>query len=295
MRASTVLKQAMAPGACVMAPGVADCAMARLVASLGFPALYMTGSGTAAVRLGQPDIGLLTMTEMADNAARIVDAAGLPLVADADDGYGNPLNVRRAVRSYERAGVAALHIEDQVSPKRCGHFGGKRLIAPRDMQAKIQAAVEARTDADLQIIARTDALAVDGLEAALDRAAAYAEAGADVTFVEAPRTEAEIERIGRTLTVPQLFNMSTSGKTPHLPADRMAALNFRIAIYPNYVLYAALAGARSLLLRLKQSGSTEGLKDGLPSFAEFNDLMGMQDVRALEARYAVPDEARTEA
>jgi len=295
MRASTVLKQAMAPGACVMAPGVADCAMARLVASLGFPALYMTGSGTAAVRLGQPDIGLLTMTEMADNAARIVDAAGLPLVADADDGYGNPLNVRRAVRSYERAGVAALHIEDQVSPKRCGHFGGKRLIAPRDMQAKIRAAVEARTDADLQIIARTDALAVDGLQAALDRAAAYAEAGADVTFVEAPRTEAEIERIGRTLKVPQLFNMSTSGKTPHLPADRMAALNFRIAIYPNYVLYAALAGARSLLLRLKQSGSTEGLKDGLPSFAEFNDLMGMQDVRALEARYAVPDEARTEA
>ena len=295
MRASTVLKQAMAPGACVMAPGVADCAMARLVASLGFPALYMTGSGTAAVRLGQPDIGLLTMTEMADNAARIVDAAGLPLVADADDGYGNPLNVRRAVRSYERAGVAALHIEDQVSPKRCGHFGGKRLIAPRDMQAKIHAAVEARTDADLQIIARTDALAVDGLEAALDRAAAYAEAGADVTFVEAPRTEAEIERIGRTLKVPQLFNMSTSGRTPHLPADRMAALNFRIAIYPNYVLYAALAGARSLLLRLKQSGSTEGLKDGLPSFAEFNDLMGMQDVRALEARYAVPDEARTEA
>ena len=295
MRASTVLKQAMAPGACVMAPGVADCAMARLVASLGFPALYMTGSGTAAVRLGQPDIGLLTMTEMADNAARIVDAAGLPLVADADDGYGNPLNVRRAVRSYERAGVAALHIEDQVSPKRCGHFGGKRLIAPRDMQAKIQAAVEARTDADLQIIARTDALAVEGLQAALDRAAAYAEAGADVTFVEAPRTEAEIERIGRTLAVPQLFNMSTSGKTPHLPAERMAALNFRIAIYPNYVLYAALAGARSLLLRLKQSGSTEGLKDGLPSFAEFNDLMGMQDVRALEARYAVPDEARTEA
>jgi 2-methylisocitrate lyase-like PEP mutase family enzyme len=285
----------MAVGACVMAPGVADCAMARLVASLGFPALYMTGSGTAAVRLGQPDIGLLTMTEMADNAARIVDAAGLPLVADADDGYGNPLNVHRAVRTYERAGVAALHIEDQVSPKRCGHFGGKRLITPADMQAKIRAAVDARTDPDLAIIARTDALAVDGLAAALDRAAAYAEAGADVTFVEAPRTEAEIERIGRSLPVPQLFNMSTSGKTPHLPAGRLAELNFRIAIYPNYVLYAALAGARALLLRLKQSGTTEGLKDGLPSFAEFNDLMGMQDVRAMEARYAVPEDARTEA
>jgi 2-methylisocitrate lyase-like PEP mutase family enzyme len=293
MRPTTALKQAMAPGACVMAPGVADCAMARLVASLGFPALYMTGSGTAAVRLGLPDIGLLTMTEMADNAARIADCTGLPLVADADDGYGNPLNVRRAVRTYERAGVAALHIEDQMSPKRCGHFAGKRLIAATDMQAKIRAAVDARTDADLQIIARTDSLAVEGIEAALDRAALYAEAGADVTFVEAPRTRDEIVRIGRTLKVPQLFNMSTSGKTPHLPAAELAALNFRIAIYPNYVLYAALAGARSLLLRLKQSGTTEGLKDDLPSFAEFNDLLGMQDVRALEARYAVPDDART--
>jgi 2-methylisocitrate lyase-like PEP mutase family enzyme len=294
VRPTTALKHAMAPGACVMAPGVADCAMARLVASLGFQALYMTGSGTAAVRLGQPDIGLLTMTEMADNAARIADCTGLPLVADADDGYGNPLNVRRAVRTYERAGVAALHIEDQVSPKRCGHFAGKRLIAPSDMQAKIRAAVDARTDTDLQIIARTDALAVDGLQAALDRAALYAEAGADVTFVEAPRTADEIARIGRTLPVPQLFNMSTSGKTPHLSASELAALNFRIAIYPNYVLYAALAGARALLLRLKQSSTTEGLKDDLPSFAEFNDLLGMQDVRALEARYAVPDDARTD-
>lgn len=294
MRPTARLKQAMAPGACVMAPGVADCAMARLVASLGFAALYMTGSGTAAVRLGLPDIGLLTMTEMADNAARIADCTGLPLIADADDGYGNPLNVRRAVRMFERAGVAALHIEDQVSPKRCGHFAGKRLIATGDMQAKVRAAVDARSDADLQIIARTDALAVDGLAAALDRAAAYAEAGADVIFVEAPRTEAEIERIGRSLAVPQLFNMSTSGKTPHLPADRLAALNFRIAIYPNYVLYAALAGARSLLLRLKQGRTTDGLNQGLPSFAEFNDLMGMQDVRTLEARYAVPEDARAD-
>ena len=294
MRATTALKQAMSPGACVMAPGVADCAMARLVASLGYQALYMTGSGTAAVRLGQPDIGLLTMTEMADNAARIADAAGLPLVADADDGYGNPLNVRRAVRTYERAGVAALHLEDQMSPKRCGHFAGKRLISVSDMQAKVRAAVDARTDPDLQIIARTDALAVDGLNAALDRAAAYAEAGADVTFVEAPRTRDEIARIGAALPVPQLFNMSTSGKTPHLAADELAALNFRLAIYPNYVLYAALAGAKALLVKLKDQRSTEGLKDGIPSFAEFNDLMGMQEVRGLEARYAVPEDARTD-
>jgi 2-methylisocitrate lyase-like PEP mutase family enzyme len=181
-----------------------------------------------------------------------------------------------------------------MSPKRCGHFGGKRLIAPSDMAAKIQAAVDARTDADLQIVARTDALAVEGLSAALDRAALYAEAGADVTFVEAPRTREEIATVGRTLKVPQLFNMSTSGKTPHLAADELAALNFRLAIYPNYVLYAALTGARQILERLKQTQSTEGLKDGLPSFAEFNDLMGMQQARALEARYAVPEEARVD-
>lgn len=294
MRPTEALKAAMAPGACVMAPGVADCAMARLAASLGFQALYMTGSGTSAVRLGQPDIGLLTLPEMADNAARIADASPLPLVADADDGFGNPLNVRRAVRAYERAGVAALHIEDQVSPKRCGHFGGKRLVAPADMAAKVKAAVDARHDGALQVIARTDALAVEGLAAALDRAALYAEAGADVTFVEAPRTQDEIAAIGARLPVPQLFNMSTSGKTPHLPVGQLAALNFRLAIYPNYVLYAALAGARALLLRLKQSGSTDGLHEAIPSFAEFNALLGMAEVQALEARYAVPDDARVE-
>ncbi|MCC7283839.1 MAG: isocitrate lyase/phosphoenolpyruvate mutase family protein, partial [Acetobacteraceae bacterium] len=195
----------------------------------------------------------------------------------------------------ERAGVAALHIEDQVSPKRCGHFAGKRLIAAGEMQAKIRAALDARTDPDLQIIARTDALAVEGLSAAIERAASYAAAGADITFVEAPRSEAEIERIGHGLPVPQLFNMSTSGKTPHLPVPRLAALNFRIAIYPNYVLYAALAGARAMLVRLKASGSTEGLREDLPSFAAFNALLGMDEVRALETRYAVPEEARAQA
>jgi 2-methylisocitrate lyase-like PEP mutase family enzyme len=254
----------------------------------------MTGSGTAAVRLGRPDIGLLTLPEMADNAARIVDSVGIPLVADADDGFGNPLNVQRAVRAYERAGVAGLHIEDQVSPKRCGHFGGKRLIPPAEMAAKVQAAVDARRDPDLVIIARTDALAVEGLEAALDRAALYAEAGADMTFVEAPRTLADIERIGRTLAVPQLFNMSTSGKTPAMPVAELAALNFRLAIYPNHVLYAALAGAEALLRALLQAGTPAGLVDGLPGFARFNALLGMDEVQAAEARYAVPDAARTE-
>jgi len=292
MRATTRLRQLIGQGRCIMAPGVADCVMARLVAAEGFEAVYMTGNGTAATRLGQPDIGLMTQTEMVDNAGRIADAAGIPLVADADDGYGNPLNVRRTIRLYERAGVAGVHIEDQMSPKRCGHMSGKRLIPAKDMAAKVQAAKDAQQDSDFVVIARTDAIAVEGLSAALDRAAMYKEAGADILFVEAPKSREEVQKISDTLRHPQLFNMSTSGKTPHLPIEEMGRLGFRIAIYPNYVLYAAIVGARGLLRRLKQSGTTEGLKEGLPSFAEFNDLLGMKEVQALEARYAVPEEAR---
>jgi len=292
MRATTKLRQLIAGDRCVMAPGVADCVMARLVQAEGFEAVYMTGNGTAATRLGQPDIGLMTQTEMADNAGRIADAVGIPLVADADDGYGNPLNTRRTVRLYEKLGVAGVHVEDQMSPKRCGHMGGKRLIAPKDMAAKVQAAKDAQHDPDFVVIARTDAIAVEGLEAALDRAALYVEAGADMAFVEAPASREQIQRISARLSVPQLFNMSTSGKTPHLPIEELGGFGFRVAIYPNYVLYAAITGARGLLRRLRQSGTTEGLKEGMPSFAEFNDLLGMKEVQELEQRYAVPEDAR---
>jgi 2-methylisocitrate lyase-like PEP mutase family enzyme len=291
-RATTRLKRLLERPGCAMAPGVADALMGRLVARAGFEVLYMTGNGTAAVRLGAPDIGLLTMIEMVDNAARIADSAGIPLIADADDGYGNPFNVRRTVRAYEKAGIAALHIEDQMAPKRCGHFAGKRLIPAPEMAAKIKAAADAREDPDLVIIARTDAIAVEGLSAALERAALYGEAGADALFVEAPGSLDDIETIGRALAKPQVFNMSTSGKTPPVSIDELGALGFKIAIYPNHVLYAALAGSRKLLAELKSTGSVAEARTALPSFAEYHEILGLGEIQELEARYTVADDAR---
>src|SRR5919199_2840571 len=184
------------PG-CVVAPGVADALAARLVVLEGFDTVYMTGFGTSITRLGQPDVGLLTATEMVDNATRIVDASGLPVVADADTGYGNPINTRRTIRDYERAGVAGVHIEDQWWPKRCGHLAGKRVISTAEMVAKIKAACDARSDPDFTIIARCDAIAVEGLESALERGERYREAGADMLFIEAPVGCEQVERIAR--------------------------------------------------------------------------------------------------
>ena len=230
-----------APGA-LMAPGVADPLMARIVAQQGFDALYMTGAGTAAARLGMPDVGLLTLTEMADNVTRIVDAAQLPLIADADNGFGGPLNVRRTVQCYERAGAAGLHLEDQVLPKRCGHLAGKQLVSQADFVAKIHAAVDARRDDDFMIIARTDAIEVEGFDAAIERAQAYAEAGADMLFVEAPGP-AQLPDIVPRLAKPVLYNMATSGKTPFFKREEIEALGFKLIIYPNWMMLAAIKAA----------------------------------------------------
>ncbi len=197
-RATARLRALLARPGCIVAPGVADALAARLVALEGFDAVYMTGFGTSLTRLGAPDVGLLTATEMVDNASRIVDASGLPVIADADTGYGNPINMRRTIRDYEKAGVAGVHIEDQVWPKRCGHLAGKRVIPTAEMAAKITAACDARSDADFMIIARCDAIAVEGLEAALERGERYREAGADMLFIEAPVGRAEVERVART-------------------------------------------------------------------------------------------------
>ncbi|MGZ9013947.1 MAG: isocitrate lyase/PEP mutase family protein, partial [Burkholderiales bacterium] len=185
-RATARLRALIARPGCIVAPGVADALAARLVALEGFEAVYMTGFGTSLTRLGAPDVGLLTATEMVDNAGRIVEASGLPVVADADTGYGNPINTRRTIRDFERAGVAGVHIEDQVWPKRCGHLAGKRVIPAAEMVAKVKAACDARVDADFMIIARCDAIAVEGLDAALERGSRYREAGADMLFIEAP-------------------------------------------------------------------------------------------------------------
>jgi 2-methylisocitrate lyase-like PEP mutase family enzyme len=274
-----------------MAPGVADALNARLVRKHGFEALYMTGAGTSAVRLGMPDVGLLTMTEMVDNAARIAEAAGLPLIADADNGYGGVLNVRRTVQAYERAGAAAVHIEDQVLPKRCGHLAGKQLVPVEEMEAKIRAAVDARADGDFVLIARTDAIAVEGFEPALERAARYREAGADVLFVEAPSAE-QLPKIAPRLEAPLLYNMATSGKTPFLGRAEIERLGFKLIIYPNWMMLAAIRAASEVLAELKQTGSIANVAREVPSFREFFDLLGMPEVQELEARYGVADSAR---
>lgn len=291
MNPAARLRQLLAADSAIMAPGVADPLFARLVAKHGFEAVYMTGAGTSATRLGMPDIGLLTMTEMVDNAARIVAACDLPVIADCDNGYGGPLNVRRAVQEYERAGVAAIHLEDQVLPKRCGHLAGKQLIPAKEMVAKLHAATDARRDSDFVLIARTDALAVEGLESALERAALYGEAGADLLFVEAPGPE-HVGAIPGRLAKPAVYNMATSGKTPFLNRTEISKLGYRLILYPNWLLLAAIRAVDSVLATLKREESIAGIAPNLPDLRQFFDLVGMQDVRALEERYGVPEPSR---
>ena len=291
-RPTTRLRALLASHRAVMAPGVADPLFARLVAVHGFDAMYMSGAGTSAVRLGMPDIGLLTLTEMADSVARIAAVSDLPLIADADNGFGGPMNVRRAVQEYERSGAAAMHIEDQVLPKRCGHLAGKQLIPTSEMVAKIKAALDARRDADFIIIARTDAIAVEGYEAALERAERYKEAGADMLFVEAPGPD-QLAGINARLAHPTLYNMATSGKTPFLTRTEIEALGFKLIIYPNWMMLAAIRAASGVLERLKADETIAGIAPEVPSFQQFFDLLGMAEVRALEERYGVPEESRT--
>jgi carboxyvinyl-carboxyphosphonate phosphorylmutase len=280
------LRQLLAAGEPILAPGVYDALGARLVEQAGFDAVYMTGFGSAASLLGRPDVGLLTMSEMVDNARRISRACAVPVIADADTGYGNAINVVRTVQEYERAGVAAIHLEDQVAPKRCGHMEGKQVIPTDEMLTKIRAAVAARDDTDFVVIARTDARAVEGLTSALDRARRYRDAGADVLFVEAATTEEEIETVASELhDVPLLFNWAEGGKTPPVPYDRLHELGFRIVIFPLTVLLSAMASARDALARVRADGTPIAIVDGLPSFAEFLDVIGLPEINALEQRF----------
>src|SRR3954451_5093885 len=263
----------------VLAPGAYDRLSARLIERAGFPAVYMTGFGASASLLGRPDVGLLSFAEMAGHARRLVQAVDVPVIADADDGYGNPLNVMRTVREYAAAGVAALHMEDQVSPKRCGHMEGKDVIDAAEMVEKVRAAVEARGDGELLIIARTDARAVEGLDPALECARRYREAGADALFVEAPESEQEIEAVaGAFPDVPLVFNWVDGGKTPQLPVDRIRELGFALVIFPVTTLFAAARAVSEVLGRIDQHD--------VPSFDVFTDMIGLPEMRALEARFA---------
>jgi 2,3-dimethylmalate lyase len=283
----TSLRAMFEAGETVLAPGCYDPLGARLVEEAGFPAAYMTGFGSAAAHLGRPDVGLMSLPEMVDNARRIASAVDIPVIADADTGYGNSINVIRTVREYEAAGVAAIHIEDQVMPKKCGHMEGKQVVPAREMAAKVSAAVAARRSPEFLIIARTDARAVEGLEGGLTRARMYVDAGADALFVEAPQTEAEIETVARSFpSVPLLFNYAEGGKTPPLPYERLRELGFSLVIFPLTLLLAATQAMRAALARVKAAGTPLELLPSLLGFDEFLDFIGLPEIRELEQRFA---------
>jgi 2-methylisocitrate lyase-like PEP mutase family enzyme len=285
--ARQTLPALLAAGETVLAPGCYDALGARLVEEAGFPAAYMSGFATAAARLGRPDVGLLDMTEMVDNARRIATSIAIPLIADADHGYGNPINVIRTVREYEAAGAAAIHIEDQSIPKKCGHMDSKQLIAPGEMAAKVSAAVAARRSPEFLIIARTDARAVEGLDAALERARRYRDAGADMLFVEAPQSVAEIERIAQTLAdAPLLFNYAEGGKSPPVSHGFLRELGYAVVIFPLSTLLVATAAIRSVLAQIRADGSPAAVLPSLLSFDSFLDFIGAPEIEALERRFA---------
>ena len=283
------LRELLARPKPLMAPGAADALTARLIAKHGFEAIYMTGAGTTAVRLGMPDVGLLTMDEMADNAQRIAEASQLPLVADADTGYGGPVNVQRTVRAYERAGAAGIHIEDQQWPKRCGHLAGKSVIPVAEMVAKIRAGLDARHDQDFLLIARSDALAVEGYERTLERCKRYEEAGADMIFLEAPTKMEQLAAIPKAFRKPTLYNMASSGKTPFLSIEEIGKLGFKLVIYPNFALLSAITAITKTLTELKRTGSIAEVSKQIASFQEFFDLVGMREVQEAEAKYGVDE------
>jgi carboxyvinyl-carboxyphosphonate phosphorylmutase len=285
MRTTTRLRRMLQDPGIIVAPGAYDGISARLIEAAGYRAVYMTGAGTAASHLGQPDLGLTTLTEMASHAAHLTAALTVPLIADADTGYGNVLNVVRTVREYERAGVAGLHLEDQVAPKKCGHIAGKQVIPAREFADKIRAASEYRTDPDLVIIARTDARAVTSLDDAIERGNRYAEAGADVIFVEAPQTEGEIERIAREVKAPLLANMVQGGKTPPVKVSELERLGFKIAIFPGVCMRAAVVAIDRALGQLRERETDWGEGPVLGPLDIFKRV-GFDWWHAVEQRFA---------
>jgi 2,3-dimethylmalate lyase len=286
MKATAKLRQLLREPGIIVAPGAYDCLTAKLIEREGFPAVYMTGAGTALTRLGTPDLGFATLSEMVSNAAAIAATVSIPLIADADTGYGGSLNVYRTVREYERAGVAALHLEDQVFPKRCGHLDGKQVIPSEEMVIKLRAAVEARTDEDFVVIARTDALAVTGLDDTLRRCHAYVEAGADVLFIEAVRTHEEIARVLHEVNAPLLYNFVEHGKSPLLPVTELQRLGFKMVIFPGSIMLAVWPLVREILAEIKQHGTTQGLLHRMTNVVELFETMGLSEMLALDARVA---------
>lgn len=284
MNPRQALRALIARSGYTMVPGAYDTLTARLVEQAGFEAVYLTGGGYSRAS-GYPDLGLLTVVENARFIGLTVEAVGIPVIADADTGYGNAINVIRTVREYEKSGVAGFHIEDQVAPKKCGHYDGKEVISKAEMVAKIKAAVDTRRDGDMVIIARSDARAIEGLDAAIDRVNAYIEAGADVGFVEAPQTVDELRIVGRSVVGPNLVNVFEGGKTPMLAAGELEEMGFRLGIYPSQTHRAAIRAAQRVLAVLKEDGHVRRVEADLCTFQERETAVGTAAWRALEEKY----------
>jgi 2-methylisocitrate lyase-like PEP mutase family enzyme len=286
------LKAALRQKQIIVAPGVFDMISARVADGLGFTALYATGYGMVASHLGLADVGLATFSDMVARAGQIARSSKTPVIADADTGYGGLLNVRHTVRGYEEAGIAAIQIEDQELPKKCGHTPGRRVIAAKEMALKIELAVESRTSSDFLVIARTDARTSLGLNEAIQRGQLYARAGADIVFVESPETEDEMGRIGQEIDAPLLANMVEGGRTPILPAKRLAELGYAIAIYPAVGFLGAAAALERVYLHLRGNGDSNALPSSESyGFDRMCELMGFPEVWNFERKWATRAEA----
>ena len=291
LTAASRFRRLLAEPGIIVAPGAYDCLTATIIQQAGFPAVYMTGAGTSVARLGYPDLALATMTEMLANAADIANVVDIPIIADADTGYGGLLNVQRTVRQYERIGVAAIHIEDQEFPKRCGHLDNKRVIPAEEMVQKIRAAVDARTDPDFTIIVRTDALAVTGWDDTLRRCEDYLKAGADALFVEALRTPEEAEQVTAAFDVPLLYNFVETGKSPLIPAPELEKLGFKIVIFPVSALLTVCRVVGDVMRDLKELGTTAHLVDNMLSVEECFNTVGLKEMLSVDASYAAEPQA----
>ena len=285
MTARQTFKQLLERNKLLVAPGCFDGLSARLVQEAGFEAAYLSG-GAVARSMGIPDIGLVTMSESIERAVQVVSAINIPVIADADTGYGNAVNLVRSVREFERAGVAAIHIEDQITPKRCGHLDGKEVISLAEMAKKLEAALATRTDPDFCIIARTDARGVNGFDDAIKRANAFAKLGVDAIFFEAPQSEDELAEIPRRVpNIPLLVNVFKGGKTPMLPMERLEKMGYRIAIYPSETQRAAIHAMRTALSTLKREGTTESIDASLTTFKDRDKVVGLDDWNKIEREF----------